>query len=481
MKKLLYIILAGATTLLGCKNPTEKEHIIQNTGDTTSVKHPDWSRNAVIYEVNTRQYTPEGTFKAFATHIPRLKELGVDILWFMPIHPISQLNRKGTLGSYYAVKDYKDINPEFGTLEDFKAVVEAAHNEGMKVIIDWVPNHTGCDNAWVTEHPDRYKVNDEGKMFGPADWTDVYQLDYSNPDTRAAMTDAMQYWLREADIDGFRCDVAGMVPVDFWNEVRPALDSVKPDIFMLAEAAMPDLQKEAFDMGYNWPMADLFNNISAYSGQNAVKANALQEGQSFPERRAVLIDSLLADQAEKYPAGTYMMNMVTNHDYNSWDGTEFQRYGKLMPAFAVLSYTLPGMPLIYTGQETGMDHAFEFFEKDNAPQWEPKNEYFTFYQTLNNLKHRRPELAAGIGGGDVKIYPTVSDDLFIFSRNVEGHTTLVGVNLGKENTPVRFKGAAPAVDGMLSVMDATTVKSLPTELAPGEYFIYVNDCSKNQN
>ena len=472
MKKLLYSLLAGVSTLFGCTGGAQKD--VQAQTDTTTVNHPDWSHSAVIYEVNTRQYTPEGTFKAFAEHLPRLKELGVDILWFMPIHPISEKNRKGTLGSYYAVRDYKDVNPEFGTLDDFKAVVDAAHREGMKVIIDWVPNHTGCDNAWVTEHPDRYKLNEQGEMFGPADWTDVYQLDYSNPDTRAAMIDAMQYWLREADIDGFRCDVAGMVPVDFWNEARPALESVKPDIFMLAEAAMPELNKDAFDMSYNWPMVDLFNKISAYSGQNAIRAASLAEGETVDKKQAVLIDSLLAEQAATYPVGSYMMNMVTNHDYNSWDGTEFQRYGKLMPAFAVLSYTLPGMPLIYTGQETGMDRAFEFFEKDNAPQWEPRNEYFVFYQTLNDLKHKRHELAAG-SGAPIEIFPTTSDDVFVVRRSLDGCTTVVGVNLGSEPAEVEFKGSFPEVKGFSSVMEATEVNATPESLQPGEYFIYVNN------
>jgi len=472
MKKLLFPFITGILALFGCTtggNNTEDAASSANT-DTTNVNHPDWSRHAVIYEVNTRQYTPEGTFKAFATHLPRLKDLGVDILWFMPIHPISELNRKGTLGSYYAVRDYKAVNPEFGTLDDFKAVVDSAHAAGMKVIIDWVPNHTGCDNAWVNECPGRYKLNEENKMYGPADWTDVYQLDYSNPDTRAAMIDAMQYWLREADIDGFRCDVAGMVPVDFWNEARPALDSVKPGLFMLAEAATPELNKNAFDMSYNWPLIDLFGAISANAGQNKKAENANGSG-----KHAAAIDTLLRSQAVEYPADTYMMNMITNHDFNSWNGTEFERLGSLTPAFAVLTYTLPGMPLIYTGQETGMDHAFEFFEKDNAPTWNPVNEYFTFYKTLNSLKHSRLELAAGTAGGKMTVYPTTSDDLLVFSRTVGRHTTLVGVNLGAESHELSFDGEKPKADGFRNVMDARQVNNLPKTLKPGEYFIYVND------
>ncbi len=475
MKKLLYSLLAGVAALFGCNTGEHKYTTEKSNTDTTAVSHPEWSRNAVIYEVNTRQYTPEGTFKAFAAHLPRLKELGVDILWFMPIHPISQTNRKGELGSYYAVDDYKGVNPEFGTLDDFKSLVEAAHQAGMKVIIDWVPNHTGCDNAWVSEHPDYYALNDDGKMYGPYDWTDVYQLDYSNADMRAAMIDAMQYWLREADIDGFRCDVAGNVPADFWNDARRELESVKPDIFMLAEAAMPELNKNGFDMSYNWPLANLFNAIAATAGQYHFVADGQSEPRKFAVTRAADIDSLLADQATEYPVDSYMMNMITNHDYNSWEGTEFDRYGKFVPALAVLTYTLPGMPLIYTGQETGMNRAFEFFKKDDAPQWEPRNVYFTFYQALNNLKHKRSELAAGVRGGEMTVYPAGSDDVFVFSRTADGHTTLVGVNLGAERKPLKFEGDKPDAAGFRNVMDASSVDGLPEYLAPGEYFIYINE------
>lgn len=193
----------------------------------TTLQQPDWSRNAVIYEVNWRQMTPGGTLPELTDQLPRLKNLGVDVLWLMPIHPISELNRKGGLGSYYAVKDYKAVNPELGTLEQFKDFVKKAHKQGFKVIIDWVPNHSGCDNAWVKEHPDWYALDENGKMFGPFDWTDVYKFDYSNPAMRAGMIDAMKFWLTEADIDGFRCDVAMQVPTDFWNEARPQLDAAK--------------------------------------------------------------------------------------------------------------------------------------------------------------------------------------------------------------------------------------------------------------
>lgn len=270
----------------------------------------------------------------------------------MPIHPISEKERKGKLGSYYAVRDYKAVNPEFGDLQDLKEFVRTAHNLGMKVILDEVANHTGADHQWVTEHPEYYARNKEGKMYGPYDWTDVYKLDYSNPATREAMADALEYWVREADIDGYRCDVAGEVPTSFWNEVRPRLQAIKP-VFMLAEASKPELLLKAFDADYAWPMKDVFNAIAATKGVNewAVKKN-----ENRPKMDARDIPALIERQKKEFPKGSVHMQMVTNHDLNSWEGTEFDRYGAGTGAFAVLSYTLPGMPMLYTGQEVGFNH-----------------------------------------------------------------------------------------------------------------------------
>ena len=476
MKKLLLSLLGGAAALMGWG---------QNAAPApTTVNHADWSRNAVIYEVNVRQFTPEGTFKAMENHLPRLKDLGVDILWFMPIHPISQDDRKGKLGSYYAVADYKGVNPEFGSLDDFRDMVKAAHNLGMKVIIDWVPNHSGRDNAWVKNHPDWYKRDDNGKMFGPFDWTDVYEFDYSNPAMRAGMTDAMSFWLREADIDGFRCDVAGRVPVSFWDENRKALEAVKPGIFMLAEATKPELQVEGFDMGYNWPMKDLFSEIAATQGQYTFvdTRNGQTEPRKFAVKHAVAIDSMLNAQAAEFPADTYLMEMITNHDLNSWEGTEFERLGNLSQAFGVLSFTLPGMPLIYTGQETGMNRAFEFFEKDKAPQWEPRNEYFTFYKTLTDLKHTRKALAAGNpDGAKMMRYPTVSPDLYIFERSLGDSRVVVAVNLGSKEEAVEYTGAAPDMAGLTDVFAPANAATIPATLAPGAYVVLATPASQPQS
>lgn len=418
MRKILCALgLIGAILFSACggKGKSDKSASVERDSTFTNVKHPEWSRNAVIYEVNLRQYTDSGTVTAFARELPRLKELGVDILWMMPIHPISKDGRKGTLGSYYAVADYKAFNPEFGTIDQFKEVVKQIHDNGMKVILDWVPNHSGRDNKWVTEHPDWYEKDSLGNMKGVYDWTDVYVFDYSNKEMRKGMIDAMKFWLTDVGVDGFRCDVAMEVPTDFWEEARPQLQAVKEDLFMLAEASVPELQKDGFDMGYNWPMKDLFSAIAATSGQYTFKGSD-GKVREFPATHANAIDSLVNRQTADYPKDTYLMNMVTNHDLNSWEGTEFDRLGNLSDAFAVLSYTLPGMPLIYTGQETGMNRAFEFFEKDKAPTWEPRNAYFTFYQNLNRLKHTQHALAAGLEGGEMVNLPTTSNDIIAFSR-----------------------------------------------------------------
>lgn len=475
MKKLfLASLIAGGIALFftSCKGNATETSATERDSSYTTVIHPEWTRNAVIYEVNLRQYTDSGNITSFARELPRLKELGVDILWFMPIHPISEVNRKGELGSYYAVKDYKAFNPEFGTIEQFKAVVDEAHKLGMKVILDWVPNHTGCDNAWVAEHPEWYSKNDKGEMYGPFDWTDVYELNYDNREMRAAMVDALAFWLKEIDVDGFRCDVAMEVPTDFWDETRPQLDSVKSDIFMLAEASVPALSKHAFDMCYNWPMKDLFSEIAATAGQYTFKKEG-EPMRTFAIKHAVAIDSLLADQVAEYSKDSYMMNMITNHDLNSWEGTEFERLGNLTDAFAVLSYTLPGMPLIYTGQETGLNRAFEFFKKDKAPTWEPRNDYFAFYQTLNNLKHENNALQAGEKGGKIERYPTTSDDLYIFSRTADGETVLVFTNLGNAETAIEYVDATPQVDAKYNIFTGAT-EEYPTSLKPGEYRVYVN-------
>jgi glycosidase len=388
-----------------------------------AMPHVAWSKNANIYEVNIRQYTPEGTFKAFAAHLPRLKKMGVDILWLMPIQPIGEKNRKGTLGSYYAVRDYTAVNPEFGNLDDFKALVQQAHALGMKVIIDWVANHTAFDNPWTTEHSDWYLKNEKGEIFPvtynegaePEYWTDVTGLDYSKPGLWKGMTDAMVYWVRETDIDGFRCDVAGKVPVPFWNQARDALDRIKP-VFMLAEADTPDMHEHAFDMTYGWDTKDLFKDIA----KGKKDARALQ--------------AFLAHPPKAYPPGAYRMRFTTNHDENSWAGSDVELYGPAFKAMAVLAATLPGMPLIYGGQESGLDKRIEFFEKDPV-QW--KNyAYAPFYASLLKLKHDNQALWNGQYGGAIEVLDTGNDKVFAFLRKGDRNTVKVSINLS--NQPQRF-------------------------------------------
>ncbi len=472
--KLKALLLALATAATA----TAAEPVLGH--EFTRNAHVDWAPGAVIYEVNLRQGTPGRTLKSMEAELPRLKELGVDILWLMPIHPISELNRKGTLGSYYAVADYKAVNPEFGSFADLCDFVKSAHSLGMKVIIDEVCNHSGCDNAWVTTNPEFYAKDSDGKMFGPFDWTDTYKFDYSNPDMRAAMIDALKFWVREADIDGFRCDVAGEVPTDFWDRARQELLSVKP-VFMLAEASKPELTVAAFDADYNWPMKDLFNAIAATKGENKY---AVEHKQNLRTATACSIDTLLQAQNEQYPRDTYRMNMVTNHDLNSWEGTEMERYGKALEPLAVLSYTLPGMPMMYTGQEVGYNHAFEFFEHDAAPDYTP-NAYTTFYKKLNELKHAQKALNAGVTGGDMIRFVTTNPDIYAFTRVTPDSEVLVVANLSGKKAKFQLDGYAfCATNGYAADMAFPDLKAftnwftggeatIPSTLSPWQYLVFV--------
>lgn len=429
---------------------------------------PEWIENAVIYEANLRQGTSTRNLEGLRAQLPRLKELGVDIVWLMPIHPISEKNRKGSLGSYYAVKDYKAVNPEFGTIDDLKHLVKDAHALGMKVILDEVCNHTGCDNAWVTEHPEYYMHNEKGEMYGPYDWTDTYKLDYSNPGTRAAMADALRFWVEEADIDGYRCDVAGEVPTDFWEEVRPQLQAIKP-VFMLAEASKPDLLNKSFDSDYAWPMKDVFNAIAATQGINKY---AKEHGKKYPATNAQGIPELLNKQKTEYPYGSIHMNMITNHDLNSWEGTEFDRFGDHTKTFAVLSYTLPGIPMMYTGQEVGFDHAFEFFEKDdNQPNYK-RNEYTSFYEKLNSLKHTNTALNANEPLHHTNFIESEDPNVLVFTRQNGKDKVLVVANLSDRKTRLHFLRREPYMVGMTEIFTGMEDK-LPAVLEPWQYLVYI--------
>lgn len=426
---------------------------------------PSWLESAVIYEANLRQGTHSRNLNGLRKELPRLRQLGVDVVWLMPIHPISLEQRKGTLGSYYAVQDYKKVNPEFGTFDDLKALVNAAHSLGMRVILDEVCNHTGADNPWVEQHPDYYARNEKGDMYGPYDWTDVFVLDYHNPATRAAMTDALLFWVKEADIDGYRCDVAGEVLTDFWEEVRPKLQAVKP-VMMLAEASKPELLAKAFDVDYAWPMKDLFNAIAATKGINKW---AVDHKENRPTKSAIDIPALIEKQATEFPAGSVHMNMITNHDLNSWEGTEFDRYGEAVRTFAVLSFTLPGVPMMYTGQEVGFNHAFEFFEQDKVIPDYTQNDLTLFYQTLTALKHNNKALKAHAAADFVK---TSSDDILVMCRESEDDRVVVVANLSSK--PVSLAGDnLPEVSGLKDLFTGAPA-ALPATLIPWQYQVLVS-------
>ncbi|MDY0104180.1 MAG: alpha-amylase family glycosyl hydrolase [Lentimicrobium sp.] len=385
------------------------------------VQHPEWSKNLSVYEVNVRQFTSEGTFLALESHLPRLKNLGADILWLMPINPIGETNRKGTLGSYYSIKDYREINPEYGNKEDFKHFVEMAHEQGLYVIVDWVANHSAWDNALVTEHPDWYDKDSTGKMVSPFDWTDVVEFNYNNPDMSAYMLDALKYWVIDFNIDGYRCDVAGMVPDSFWQKARTELDGIKP-VFMLAE---DEAQRHhaAFDMTYGWEFHHIMNKI--YKGENTAND----------------IEIYLKKNDSLYPENAYRMNFITNHDENSWNGTEFERLGKGVEAFYVLTATVPGMPLIYTGQESAMDKRLDFFERDPV-KWGDYS-MTSFYKALFDLKKSNAALYNGSYGGSWERINTVEDsNVFALLRKKDNNAVVSIVNLSKEAVKITLKGSA---------------------------------------
>ena len=458
----LFLLLGfGLLTIPACQSDPEAAD--EDAAMTDQQEGPlDWVKNANIYEVNVRQYTPEGTFSAFAEHLPRLQEMGVKILWFMPIYPISEKNRKGTLGSYYAISDYKAVNPEFGTMEEFKALVDRIHSMGMKVVLDWVANHTGWDGPWIEEHPEWFTKNAEGEITDPIGkdgkswgWTDVADLDYEAPEMRAAMIDAMQFWVREADVDGFRCDVAAEVPDDFWLTARPALDSIKP-VFMLAEAEYPTHRNNgSFDMSYGWSFHHLMNDIA--------------QG----KKDATAIDTWLADDQTKYQKG-YHMQFITNHDENSWNGTVQERLGEGADAMAVLAFTFDGMPLIYSGQEAGMDKRLEFFEKDTI-DW-GKVSKKAFYTTLLELKRDNPALWNGQAGGAIQKIPTSNDQaVYAFMREKGDNRVVVILNLSADSQEVKLMGGDFAGDytNVFRNSGLSLTPDMMIQLNPWDYLVLV--------
>ncbi len=408
---ILVVVLAAAIVLV--------PKINSGAITTSSSPTPSWVQNAVIYEVNIRQYTNEGTINAFREHLPRLQELGVDILWLMPVYPISELNRKGTLGSYYSIADYTSVNPEFGTEQDLKDLIEQAHSLGFKVILDWVANHTGWDHPWITAHPDWYTQDEDGNIIWPAgtNWDDVADLNYSNTSMRSAMIDAMAYWVEEFDVDGFRCDVAGAVPASFWNDARESLEQIKP-LFMLAEDSdNVSLLNSAFSANYGWKLQDQMRGLAV------------------GDKRTSYFRMFLNIQRSRHPIGTFPMTFITNHDENSWNGTEYDRYGKFVKSFSALIFTYPGIPLIYSGQEIGLDKQLAFFDKDEIV-W-TNSPMTAFYQKLISLKKNNPALYSSTGGA-IKLVETNNDRVLVFKRKKGSNLVVTVINLSKRPQEVRI-------------------------------------------
>jgi glycosidase len=415
---------------------------------------PDWSYDKAIYEVNIRQYTEEGTIKAFEKHLPRLKELGADILWLMPIHPIGEKNRKGTLGSYYSVRDYKAVNPEFGTLDDFKSLFKMIHKMGMYVIIDGVANHTAWDHKWIEEHPEFYTQDSLGNIIPPnPDWSDVADLNFDNKELWTEMIDELKFWVEECDIDGYRCDVAGMVPTEFWIEARTELNKIK-NVFMLAEWDTPEVHL-AFDMTYDWDLHHILNNI-------AKEENTVID----------LIEHLNKNE-NKFPANAFRMQFTSNHDENSWNGIVVERLGDGVETFAVLTCLIPDMPLVYTGQEAGNDKRLSFFEKDLV-KWK-EHKLFNIYLKLFQLKKNNSSLLNGERGGEMN-YLKSSDEknIFAFSRSVEKDKVLALFNLS--NKPVEFDLSGETLTGSYKNYFTGKLESFllkeSFKLNPWEYRVY---------
>ncbi len=475
MKKLIFTMCL-AILILGCndnKNPkSDKNPKIKNMDSIPTITKEIIDK-AVIYEANIRQYSASGHFDEFTKDIPQLKQLGVKIIWLMPVFPISETKRKATggadskfasdfpeaeqskyLGSYYAVSDFTKINPEFGTIEDFRNLVKTAHDNGMYVILDWVPNHTGWDHVWIKNNPDYYTKDENGNITHPkdTDWTDVADLNYDNKNMRKEMIEDMQYWLKEEGVDGFRCDVAGSVPTDFWQEAIPQLRNTK-DIFMLAEAWEPELFRDnLFDMGYDWEGHHMMNKIAK------------------GEKNASDWYSYLDGRDSKYEENDILMNFITNHDENSWSGTIGERLGNAAPAMLALEFMTTGMPLIYSGMEYDMSHRLKFFEKDSIPK--TKEKMWPLLEKLALLKNTNSVLSESNIGAKINRIETGNKNVLMFSREHGGKKLTYLANLSNSSQTFSVNNFGSTMDYMTN----QTISFIDNKLSlkPWEYYILNN-------
>ena len=394
--------------------------------------HPEWSYLAVLYEMNIRQLTPEGTLRAAEEKLEFLRSMGIDAIWLMPIYPIGEEGRKGSLGSYYSIKDYCAVNPEFGTMEDFDSFVAKAHALGMKVLLDWVANHTARDAKWLkTKSADWYEREADGTAKVPWDWTDTAKLNYANRDVWRGQIESMRFWIEKHNVDGFRCDMAMLVPIEFWQQVSTVLHAVKPDVFMLAEAEELNLFDNAFDMCYAWEIHHMMCDIAK------------------GERRVWDLRNTLYADRQRYPESAMKMMFTSNHDENSWSGSEFDRFGAAREAMTALTFVWEAaMPLIYTGQEVGYNHSFEFFERDHIPTAEYKTSADTeLYRKLIELKHSQAALQAGERGGrTIEIENNAKDCLMTFVREKGDSRVMAIMNLSPYTIHANYNNGIYAGD-----------------------------------
>ena len=412
-----------------------------------NIKLINYLKKATIYEVNLRQYTKEGSIISFQKHLPRLKEMGVDILWFMPIHPIGIKNRKGSLGSYYCSSNFFELNPEYGTKDDFKNLVSEIHLLGMKIIIDWVANHAAWDNNWTTTNPDFFLRNEQGEFLSPYDWTDVIQIDHNNEAAHDAMRSAMCHWVEEYDIDGFRADLAHLTPLRFWIKARHLTEKIKPDLIWLAETEEPEYY-QAFDIFYAWKW---MHKTESFFKDNLEVKNLVE---------------LLKEQLQSYPDRALQMFFTTNHDENSWNGTEFEKYGVHAKALSVFSFIYPhSVPLIYCGQEIPNHKRLHFFDKDEII-WDEELQLQSFYQTLIFNRKRfatndsieyifsEKKLLAfrrGNGIGSVIVFLNLDNEIIHFNYNM-GNEAGIYKNI--------FLSSSEKIDAVLEI-----------NLKPGDYLV----------
>lgn len=412
-------------------------------------KIASWVNQSTIYEVNIRQYTPEGTFSAFVNHIPRLKDMGVTVLWLMPITPISEKLMKGSLGSYYACSSYTKINSAFGNESDLLNLISCAHEHDMKVIIDWVANHTGANHEWMDNHPDWFTRDAAGNFIERNGWEDVVDLNYENKDMRAALIGAMQFWVRNFNIDGFRCDMAHLVPLDFWREARTHCDSIKP-LFWLAECENANYHP-TFDASYAWD----WMHISEKLNQGQLGMNELYN---------------VLEGYVHYPSGALKLFFTSNHDENSWNGTEYEKYGVAAKPWAVFTFTWKGMPLIYSGQELPNQKRLSFFDKDLI-EWKGPPALHDFYKILNQLRKDHPVIV----NGSTFNLPSNHPGSLAFLRMDEKETVLVLLNVSMQAIKMECVHEK-LVGNFTQIFSGLTYQfnnSIHFELMPGDYFVYV--------